>query len=519
MSFLNFFLTLHCLITAGALLAWGLRRISRQLLLKAAAELRLHYLLLALFALLLFVPFRGGESFAFHPVAHVEISRQVFGQRAPETPVVVLPGAREHSLPLEVWAWAAILASLAGLCVTALDYWRLARLLRRSVVFRQIGRVKIAVAEGVGSPFSARGLFHAWVVLPPAFLADSQGRRVALAHELQHHRSRDTLWCHAWAPLRALCFFHPLRPLWSAVVMEAQELACDEFLVSQRRRISAGDYSRCLVRAAETAGRERAGRAYAAAPSLFSDRRLLARRIESMYQKKQSSRPVILILGLVAGVTLAAGAWGAGHWVVDSRISGRKMVEMAEEARKGTDFPIVVNDDVLRELNRYLGTSGGREFIAKAEMNMDRLKPILDRQVAEHRVPAELLAMGLIESGFENLLQSPHSMHSAGVWQFIPSTARIFGMRVDEQVDERLDIERETDAAFRYLTANQARFGDWQLAVMAYNMGEQALDAAIAKSGTRDPWKLIGQGLEGDRGYLARFMAGVLILKNRQAAH
>ena len=58
------------------------------------------------------------------------------------------------------------------------------------------------------------------------------------------------------------------------------------------------------------------------------------------------------------------------------------------------------------------------------------------------------------------------------------------------------------------------RFGDWQLAILAYNMGEGAVERAIQRAGTRDPWKLVALGYEGDARYLARVMAGVLILKN-----
>ena len=235
--------------------------------------------------------------------------------------------------------------------------------------------------------------------------------------------------------------------------------------------------------------------------------------------KKRKNGSVTLLLGLLGGTLLAASAWASGKWVIDTRISAHKMVEMAEVARKGSAFPIMVNDDVLRELNHYLGTQKGREFVARAEANLDQLRPMLNRQLAQHSIPEEVLAVGLVESGFANLPQSANpGAHGAGVWQFIPNTARIFGLKVDEKLDERLDTEKETYAAIRYLDANHLRFDNWLLGVMAYNMGERALDNAILKSGTRDPWKLVQQGFENDQGYLAKFMAAVLILKNRQTA-
>ena len=465
------------------------------------------------FAALLLAPLPGGEKFVFHPVAHVEVQQPV--AQAAAKNVLTFPGGRAAPMPLDWTTWAALLATLFGIGFTALDYARLRKALKEAIIFRRIGRVRVGVSESAASPYSARWLGKAYVILPASFLQDPLRRRVALAHEIQHHRAGDTLWCHAFAPLRALCFFHPLRPLWFAAVSEAQELSCDEVLVRQKKKISAGDYARCLIDAAESAARGGGGRAYAAAPSLFGARRLLVRRIESMMQLKQGNGMLALGIGLLAGALLTGTAWAGGHWVIDSRVSGHRMAEMAEEARKGSDFPIVVNDRVLRELNRYLGTAKGRDFTAMAKANLARLKPMLERELGENKVPEELLAVGFSESGFQNLLPSHHSSHSAGIWQFIPNTARVYGLRVDEELDERLDQERETSAAFRYLASNQARFGDWLLAVMAYNTGEKALEAAIAKHGTRDPWKLIELGFEGDQGYLARFMAGVLILKNR----
>jgi hypothetical protein len=519
-SFLNFFAHAQCMAALAALLSWGLRTFSRKLRLTSISELKAQYALFALFVSLLFWPFLHRGSFEFHPVAHVEAGRDLRGMSFEPSAVVKLPGAEPKSpgIPIGAFSFLALVLTLAGTAIAAKEYLQLRRLLTRVIPFRQIGHVRIAVAEGVSSPLSTRGLVWAWVLVPPAFLTDPLSMRLAISHELQHHRARDTIWCHAFAGLRALCFFHPLRVLWAAVVAETQEMACDEVLVRQKRRISAADYSRCLIRAAELAAREGEGRAYAAALGFSFARSLLVRRIETMFETKKQSRWIVPVLGLIAGVSLAGGAWASGQWVVDTRITEQKMEKMAAEARKGTDFPIEVNELVLHELNYYIGTAAGRDFIAKAKERLAALRPMLDRELKEHRVPEELLAVGLIESGFQNLPQgitTPTNL-GAGVWQFIPNSARRFGLRVDEVVDERLSLEKETDAAFRYLASNQLQFNDWLLGIMAYNLGENAVDNAISQSGTRDPWELVRHGLHGDNNYLARFMAAVLILKSNE---
>ncbi len=100
------------------------------------------------------------------------------------------------------------------------------------------------------------------------------------------------------------------------------------------------------------------------------------------------------------------------------------------------------------------------------------------------------------------------------MWQFIPSTARNFGLKVDAQVDERLDIERETDAAMRLLLANKARFNSWELSLLAYNVGENKVQDAINRTGSRDVWTLIDAGVENDTADVAKVMAAILIMKN-----
>ncbi len=524
-SFLALFLQLQLFVAAGALFAWLLRRFVRWMRhpIQARAELRIHYLL---FLLVILSPLGSFANFSspWKPVVRVMAESRPAFPAGPEAlpAAVVLLGKESRlapSVPLPVLGALTWLALLSALAFVLLDYLRLRKMLNRCWPIRKIGKVQVLAFPGDGSPFSVRTLRACYVVLPETLLGLAEAR-LAIAHEIQHHRQGDTLWCHAFSVLRIFSFYHPLLRLWGAVVSEGQELACDEALVSsQKKGKGRKEYAECLILAAETAVKGRAGRANAAAPAFFSDRRMLMRRIENMYRAKTKNRYAALLLGTLITGGMAASALAVSQpLLVDSRISRGEAERMAENARRESEFPIAVNDDVLHYLNHFLGSVKGREYLRASLARMEALRPRLAAKLAAYGAPPELLAVGLIESGFRNLPSSENKVSgAAGIWQFIASTARVFGLRVNDAVDERLDIDKETDAAFRYLTANKLRFNDWLLGVMAYNMGERALDAAIRKAGTRDPWELVKRGYENDSDYLPKFMAAVLILKNPQA--
>ncbi len=103
-------------------------------------------------------------------------------------------------------------------------------------------------------------------------------------------------------------------------------------------------------------------------------------------------------------------------------------------------------------------------------------------------VPLELLEVGWVESRFNPLALSPKG--ARGVWQLMPATARRYGLQVSAARDDRTDLKLSTRVAARHLADLYQRFGDWPLALAAYNAGPDRVDAAAARAGTQDFWKL-----------------------------
>jgi soluble lytic murein transglycosylase-like protein len=119
-----------------------------------------------------------------------------------------------------------------------------------------------------------------------------------------------------------------------------------------------------------------------------------------------------------------------------------------------------------------------------ARLPLDSLRPAVEPILRSYGVPIDLAAIVLVESGGNAAALSPKG--ARGLWQLMPDTARRYGLRVDQIQDDRLDLFRATDAAARYLHDLYAQFGDWKLALAAYNTGEANVGNAIERAHTRD---------------------------------
>lgn len=110
--------------------------------------------------------------------------------------------------------------------------------------------------------------------------------------------------------------------------------------------------------------------------------------------------------------------------------------------------------------------------------------PFIKNILTEYEIPAQFLYLAMAESNFLNTAYS--KKRASGLWQFMPATGKLYGLRIDEYVDERRDLVKSTRAAARYLTYLHKRFGKWYLAAIAYNCGGGRLSQAIREAGTDD---------------------------------
>ena len=144
--------------------------------------------------------------------------------------------------------------------------------------------------------------------------------------------------------------------------------------------------------------------------------------------------------------------------------------------------------------------------------------PAIKNTLSKYDVPQAFLYLAMAESNFHTKAYS--NKRASGLWQFMPKTAKLYNLKIDEYVDERRDLIKSTEAAAKYLSSLHKRFGKWYLAAIAYNCGGGCLNRAIKKAGTDDIEVLLDPKKKyiprESRNYIRKIVALALIGSDEQ---
>lgn len=214
--------------------------------------------------------------------------------------------------------------------------------------------------------------------------------------------------------------------------------------------------------------------------------------------------PALSTSGLPLGISLVASARPAPHaWPRGLSLP---------------NLPVAFEERTLGYVRFYRDSARGRAIAEAWARKAGRYAPAIQAELARAGLPTDLVWLSLIESGHNPTIRSPAG--AAGLWQFIPESARLYGLTVDRWVDERLDPLRSTRAAAVYLSDLHQRFGTWELAMAAYNMGHSGLTRSIRKYNTNDFWRLsrMEAALPWETSlYVPKVLAVAIVMRNKRA--
>jgi membrane-bound lytic murein transglycosylase D len=182
------------------------------------------------------------------------------------------------------------------------------------------------------------------------------------------------------------------------------------------------------------------------------------------------------------------------------------------------ELPVRWDAQVLRYLDYFRGDTKGRAVMTNWLRRAGRYRDLFEKILDRYGLPRDLFYVAMVESGFESAARSRAG--AGGIWQFMPSAARTYGLEVSYWVDGRRDPERSADAAARYLKDLYVRFGSWPLVFAAYNAGYGAVLTSITRYNTNDFWELCRHesGLPWESSiYVPKIMAAAIIGHNLEA--
>lgn len=175
------------------------------------------------------------------------------------------------------------------------------------------------------------------------------------------------------------------------------------------------------------------------------------------------------------------------------------------------EMPFELNDRVFSFIQYF--TVRNREYIKMVLARKEQYFPMYAETMQEYDMPLDIIFLSIVESGLDPKIKS--KMGAVGLWQFMPATGKMYDMQVTADVDDRMDPEKSTIAAAKYLKSLYSMFGNWEVALAAYNCGPGNVRKAIRRSGGKTTfWGIYDHLPQETRSYVPQFQAMLYVLNH-----
>jgi membrane-bound lytic murein transglycosylase D len=186
----------------------------------------------------------------------------------------------------------------------------------------------------------------------------------------------------------------------------------------------------------------------------------------------------------------------------------------AELKTTQSDFPLVVNDYVAGFISYFTNSPAGHAHLVRSLERAGKYKEMISKDLRDQGLPQDLIYLAVAESGFQPQAMNAHS-GAGGMWQFMPFQGA-YGLTHNGYFDERFDPEKSSIAYAKYMKTLYNQFGDWYLAMAAYNWGPGNVQRSVMRTGYADFWELYRRNVlpAATKNYVPGIIAAIIMAKN-----
>ncbi|MDW5264743.1 MULTISPECIES: lytic transglycosylase domain-containing protein [Acidobacteriaceae] len=186
----------------------------------------------------------------------------------------------------------------------------------------------------------------------------------------------------------------------------------------------------------------------------------------------------------------------------------------AELKTTQSDFPLVINQYVAGFISYFSNSPTGHAHLLRSLERAGKYKTMISKDLRDEGLPQDLIYLAVAESGFQPQVVNAHS-GAGGMWQFMPFQGA-YGLTHNGWFDERFDPEKSSIAYAKYMKALYNQFGDWYLAMAAYNWGPGNVQRSVMHTGYADFWELYRRNVlpEATKNYVPGIIAAIIMAKN-----